>query len=191
MDFSQILRSGTTTLLIVAILQSIYWIYLLRGASNKPSDRRNRAMMPSNPRLIGGQQTSEIEAAGDYTDNLRERGGFQGMMIVLDGMPDLANRNIRMPKNSFTIGRFYNPDEDILVAIDERSISRRHARFTSEGSNFYLTDIGSSYGTSISSGGQNINLSPDQREQVFDGDEIVFGNTVRLKLSLPGPARSS
>lgn len=186
MNLNQLYWIIPITLIVVAMVQTIHWI-LLNRAVRQPS-RRSKASpnMPSSPRGVGGSTNTLGNVDNNYADNIHS-GGFQGTMTVLEGIP--GTTEIRLPKSSFSLGRFYNPDEDILIALDERSISRRHAYFSAEGNNFYLTDIGSSYGTAIYMNDTYVNLSPDQREQVYNGDVVLFGNTVKVQLRLPGQTR--
>lgn len=186
MNFSQLYWIVPLTLIFIAIIQTMYWILLNRSAGQP--NRRNKISptMPTSPRGASNAPNTMGGIGNDFTDSM-QTGGFQGTMTVLEGIP--GTTEIRLPKSSFSLGRFYNPDEDILIALDERSISRRHAYFSAEGNNFYLTDIGSSYGTAIYMNDTYVNLSPDQREQVYNGDVILFGNTVKIQLRLPGQSR--
>jgi pSer/pThr/pTyr-binding forkhead associated (FHA) protein len=109
-------------------------------------------------------------------------------MQVLEGLQGVSE--IRFPEPSFGIGRFYSPDEQILVALDDRSISRRHAFFTTEDNEFYLMDMNSSYGTSILMRSTFEDLVPGQKERVYNDDVIRFGKTVKVRLRLLGGTRA-
>lgn len=186
-DLKQLYWMIVVTLFILAILQTIYWIFLMQAANRLPRRSSKDPVMPTSPRSTDRETPSDTEDM--YSDNMNRNGGFHGTMTILEGLP--GTTEIRLPRSSFSLGRFYNPDENILIALDERSISRRHAHFSTESNACYLTDIGSSYGTSIYIGDSYQNLSLDQREQVYNGDVILFGNTVRVQLRLPGPVRRS
>jgi pSer/pThr/pTyr-binding forkhead associated (FHA) protein len=184
MDFDQLYWIIPITLLFVAIIQTLYWIWLNRSAASVESRGKASPIMPTSPHLSASQKGN---MSGNYSDNM-QTGGFQGTMIILEGLH--GTNEIRLPKSSFGIGRFYNPDEDILIALDERSISRRHAYFSVESTGFYLTDTGSSYGVMIYMNDTYVKLSPGQRELVYNNDVILFGNTVKVQLQLPGPSRN-
>lgn len=184
MDFENFYSIIPLTLIFVAIIQTIYWIWLNRSINHASNQRKANALMPTSPRM-SSTQTGNL--SGDYSDNM-QAGGFQGTMLILEGL--YGTNEIRLPKSSFGIGRFYSPDDDILIALDERSISRRHAYFTVEANGFYLTDTNSSYGTSIFMNDTYVNLTPGQRELVYNNDVVLFGNTVKVQLQLPGPSRN-
>ncbi|MCU0722887.1 MAG: FHA domain-containing protein, partial [Planctomycetes bacterium] len=65
----------------------------------------------------------------------------------------------------FTVGR----SADNRLALEDESVSSRHARFDREGSRLVLEDLGSTNGTFL--GGRRI-----ERERVGHGDEIEFGS---------------
>lgn len=185
MNFNQLYWIIPTTLILIAIIQTIHWILLNRSARHAGRRGKISPAMPTSPRGATGA-LSNNNMSGNYSDST-QTGGFQGMMTILEGMPGTSE--IRLPKNSFGLGRFYNPDEDILIALDERSISRRHAYFSADGDFYYLTDTGSSYGTAIYMNDAYVNLSAGQREQVYNDDVALFGNTVKVQFRLPGQSR--
>jgi hypothetical protein len=54
---------------------------------------------------------------------------------------------------------------------DEGGVSRRHARLSSSGGQFYVEDLGSVNGTFVN----RQKLAPNQRQPLSEGDEIQFG----------------
>jgi pSer/pThr/pTyr-binding forkhead associated (FHA) protein len=110
-------------------------------------------------------------------------------MVVLRGISNLSE--IPLPSNDFGIGRFYNPDGNILVALDERSISRRHATFISDipTREYYLTDTHSSYGTRIQIGNRFETLTPGKAQRIYNEDVIQFGHIVTVRFTLPCQTR--
>lgn len=112
-------------------------------------------------------------------------------MIVLGGLP--GQKEIPIPGNNFGIGRFYSPESNILVAMDEKSVSRRHAIFMGDEAlgEFYLTDTNSSYGTAVRKDNNFEVLTPGQRERIYNEDVVQFGNNVTVRFVLPSATRAA
>jgi hypothetical protein len=113
-----------------------------------------------------------------------------GKMIIIAG---LAPREIPLPSAQFGIGRFYAPENNVLVAVDEKSVSRKHAtmRIAAQGREYYIQDVGSSYGTHLIAEGRFDRLTPGREERVYNNDVIQFGSAVQVRLVLPCETRSA
>lgn len=98
-----------------------------------------------------------------------------------------------IPAKEFTIGRFYNPENDILIGLDERSVSRKHARFIADDTTreYYIKDTASSFGTFLLINGQFEQLAANVQERVYNEDVIRFGNIVTVRLILPIETRGT
>jgi hypothetical protein len=114
-----------------------------------------------------------------------------GKMIVLAGLDSM--KELSLPSPSFFIGRFYSPEANVLVALDEKSISRRHAAFICDEPirEYYLKDLNSSFGTSVLINGAFEKLTPDKQERIYNEDVVQFGNLVTVRLLLPCETRAS
>ncbi|MCU0511674.1 MAG: FHA domain-containing protein [Anaerolineae bacterium] len=112
-----------------------------------------------------------------------------GKFIVLSGLE--SPKEIALPGSDFFIGRFYSPESSVLVGLDEKSISRKHARFTGEDTlrEYYLRDMNSSFGTFLLLNGNFEQLSPERQERVYNEDVVQFGNSVTIRLILPCETR--
>ncbi len=66
------------------------------------------------------------------------------------------------------------PDVDLDVDDPEAKVSRRHARITRRGAQYFIEDLGSTNGTFINRGRR---LLPGDRQPLNDGDEIIIGKT--------------
>ena len=66
------------------------------------------------------------------------------------------------------------PDVDLDADDPEAKVSRRHARITRRGEQYYIEDLGSTNGTFVNRGRR---LLPGDRQPLNDGDEIIIGKT--------------
>ncbi|MBV8934308.1 MAG: FHA domain-containing protein, partial [Alphaproteobacteria bacterium] len=66
------------------------------------------------------------------------------------------------------------PDVDLDADDPEAKVSRRHARLTRRGEQYFVEDLGSTNGTFINRGRR---LLPGDRQPLRDGDEIIIGKT--------------
>ncbi len=186
MDLSQLVWIVPLALLVVLTLQIFYWMIL--SVSARPQSRRaarqpSAPIMPTNPSGINTSVPS-------YATKAPAARTVIGKVTILSGLPP---KEIPLPGGNFGIGRFYNPEQNVQVAMDEKSISRRHAAFTSNDllHEYYLTDNGSSYGTSIQRNNQFEALKPGQPERIYNEDVVQFGNVVRVRFSLPTDRRTT
>ncbi len=81
--------------------------------------------------------------------------------------------------NEITIGRVdphrgIRPDIDLSKFDPASRISRRHARITSRGSQFYIEDLGSANGTIING---RARLKPQEPYPLVNGDVLKIGET--------------
>lgn len=66
------------------------------------------------------------------------------------------------------------PDVDLDTDDPEAKVSRRHARITRRGEQYFIEDLGSTNGTFVNRGRR---LLPGDRQPLSDGDEIIIGKT--------------
>jgi hypothetical protein len=66
------------------------------------------------------------------------------------------------------------PDVDLDSDDPEAKVSRRHARITHRGGQYYIEDLGSTNGTFVNRGRR---LLPGDRQALHDGDEVIVGKT--------------
>jgi hypothetical protein len=184
------------TLGIVALIQLGYYTYL-NARTNPPARRRQQPknrlpdspVMPTEP-----EHDVNVRYAPPGEHSLPEPEapptGAEMKMVILSGLPNVSE--IELPGANFGIGRFYNPDKNILVALDERSVSRRHAYFHAypERQEYYIMDTSSSYGTSLRQGEQFEPLPPGEEKRIYNGDVVQFGSTVTVRFVLPGDLRT-
>ena len=85
-------------------------------------------------------------------------------LVILPGSPR-AGEHFLLDRDEVTIGR--SPDSDVV--LDDRSVSRHHARLLREDDGGYrLEDVGSRNGTFV-------NRRRVESRRLDDGDEIQLG----------------
>lgn len=187
------------TLAVVWFIQLMYYTYL-NATANPPRQNRQRDTdnLPDSPVMPTDPENSiniNPRARSRQQNNADPGFGVPGVQqtpkfVVLNGLPNVSE--IELPANEFGIGRFYAPDKDIHVALDERSVSRRHAMFIANpvDAEYFLIDTHSSYGTSLRRGERFEALTPGQEVRVYNGDVVQFGSVVTVRLALPGDTRA-
>lgn len=91
------------------------------------------------------------------------------------------------------VGRLENPEEGILIALDEKSVSRRHAKLTAnnEIDELSIQDCGSSYGTQLFHGdAPPLSLEANKEYVLRNGDILQFGSLIQAQVVLPGASSS-
>jgi pSer/pThr/pTyr-binding forkhead associated (FHA) protein len=78
--------------------------------------------------------------------------------------------DISLPEGRVTVGR--RPDNTVVLTNDAY-ISGRHAEIVTQGTETYLTDLGSTNGSMVN--GQK--LTPQERQLLLEGDEVQVGQT--------------
>src|SRR5262249_21012400 len=93
-------------------------------------------------------------------------------LVVNDQSPPPAdNEN---PIAPFAPHRGIRPDIDLSKFDPASRISRRHARITSRGSQFYIEDLGSANGTTVNG---RTRLKPQEPYPLVNGDVLKIGET--------------
>lgn len=185
MDVNQLMWIAVIVLLVLAILQILYVFYLsVTLREPRPVRQPSGPIMPTTPQ---GMNT----VPPNYQNPVATVRIGAGKLVVVSGLP--GQKDIPVPGNNFGIGRFYSPESNILVALDEKSISRRHAIFMGDENlgEFYLTDTNSSYGTSLRKDNKFELLTPGQRERIYNEDVVQFGNSVTIRFVLPSATRAA
>jgi diguanylate cyclase (GGDEF)-like protein len=91
--------------------------------------------------------------------------GATGYLVIIYGT-DLGRRVV-LDGSSIEIGRSIKCE----LVLDHESISRKHARITSDGNRYRLTDLGSTNGSYV-------NDEPVTERVLRDGDQLKIGRTI-------------
>jgi Protein of unknown function (DUF3662)/FHA domain len=112
-----------------------------------------------------GCEATLVEGEPEPAPAPSARGGEAAIVLLEEGH---EARTYQLHKQSVAIGRL--PECDIVIS--DPGASRRHATITREdGSEYVLTDLGSTNGTLV-------NDEPVGEHVLSDGDRITIGNTV-------------
>ena len=106
---------------------------------------------------------------------LERRASIPGHLIVVDGPPSLRGQRFSLSPGETSIGR----TKDCHVSILEGSVSRDHASLVSEEGALVLVHRSRTNGTFVN--GEPV----DDRQRVFDGDQIQLADCVVLQLEAP------
>jgi hypothetical protein len=184
---------------VVALIQVMYITYL--SITSNVDARDNRPTQPIMPRTAGGAwsqgklssglpmilaQVGAGAGTGGITGGTDH--GLSGRFVVEAGLQEA--KAFPLPSLEFGIGRFFNEQQQILMAIDAPSVSRFHAHFAGDEDlrEYYLIDTESTYGTYLIKDGQLEQFPPNIPVRVFNQDVIEIGR-VRLRLQLPTETR--
>lgn len=104
-------------------------------------------------------------------------GGPHAKLVIHRGRS--AGKEFPMNEEEAQIGRWdadggIFPDIDLDADDPEAKVSRRHARITRRGEQYFIEDLGSTNGTFINRGRR---LLPGDRQPLNDGDEVIVGKT--------------
>jgi pSer/pThr/pTyr-binding forkhead associated (FHA) protein len=127
----------------------------------------------------GEESTDVIRQAGTEIIHQGKPGGREhripGHLILLEGPPSLRGRRYPLSAGETSIGR----TKDCQVSILEGSVSRCHATLVPEEGGLVLVHRSRTNGTFV-----NGELVED-RQRVFDGDQIQLADCVVLRLEAP------
>jgi hypothetical protein len=114
-----------------------------------------------------------------------------GRVAVIGGVAPLGEYPITAP--TFYIGRFVAADQQVMIGLDEKSVSRRHLMVRSTpAKEYFVSDAGSTFGSSIiSSDGTMTRMTPGKEERIYNGDIVQLGNAAQVRFILPTEMRSS
>ncbi|HYO87521.1 MAG TPA: FHA domain-containing protein [Candidatus Limnocylindrales bacterium] len=114
-----------------------------------------------------------------------------GRVAVIAGAAPLGEYPIAM--TSFYIGRFVAADQQVMIGLDEKSVSRRHLMVRSTpAKEYFVSDAGSTFGSSIiSSDGTMTRMTAGKEERIYNGDIVQLGNAAQVRFILPTEMRSS
>lgn len=93
------------------------------------------------------------------------------LILIIAGGPDKGRIYELTDGDPIVLGR-----EGDQVKLNDRKVSREHARLWSEGGQWYLKDLGSRHGTFRN----HIELEKGQHAKLKDGDYLQIGNTVMV-----------
>jgi hypothetical protein len=93
------------------------------------------------------------------------------LILIIAGGPDKGRIYELTDGDPIVLGR-----EGDQVKLNDRKVSREHARLWSEGGQWYLKDLGSRHGTFRN----HVELDKGQHAKLKDGDYLQIGNTVMV-----------
>ena len=132
------------------------------------------------PPLKAASATAAAVAAGALAasaGSARAGSSAHAKLVIHRGRS--AGKEFPMNEEEAQIGRWdadggIFPDIDLDSDDPEAKVSRRHARITRRGEQYFIEDLGSTNGTFINRGRR---LLPGDRQPLYDGDEVIVGKT--------------
>lgn len=180
-DIAQLVPLVPLSLAVLALIQLVYLIWLNTSSGRQRAGRRPTSpLMPTVPQ--GGLYPKPGASKPAMVVN--------GKISILAGLPNAGD--ITLPASNFVIGRFYHPESNILIALDDKSVSRRHAQFNGDDllKTYTLTDLNSTYGTALRRDGKFEIITPGQQVRIYNQDVVQFGSLVTVRFTLPGDTRA-
>jgi hypothetical protein len=133
-------------------------------------DRFCRSCGAPQPVVDASDTTGHVEVVGDSgplpvidTDSIEALGPGAAVLVVRRG----PNEGARFVLSSGTLSAGRSPDSAIF--LDDVTVSRRHATFTSDGQGWSVTDAGSLNGTYVNK------ARIDDSTRLATGDEVQVG----------------
>jgi FHA domain len=148
-----------------------------------PAVAESQALSPAaRTSLVGqpGPRRQEDSAARRLEDSATRRassGTPHAKLVIHRGRS--VGKEFPLCEDESHIGRWdadggIFPDVDLDSDDPEAKVSRRHARITRRGGQYYIEDLGSTNGTFVNRGRR---LLPGDRQSLRDGDEVIVGKT--------------
>lgn len=218
-NLQDILGVLPVALAVIALLQFLYIIFLSATSGIRTTDRPNAPIMPdvnvnnrsnaSKTSLASAPMATPMgtpmgspmggaplggavvpRGAGLPGIGTASLNGLPGKFIILAGLSGI--KEIPLPSSDFAVGRFVNEEHGVTMAMDEKSVSRKHAVFTADEAirEYYLMDTGSTYGTFINKNGRFEQLPANIQMRVYNEDIVQFGSNIRVRLLLPCETRA-
>lgn len=148
---------------------------------NEPLSEQQSDMKPEKNASGKAEQVSPNAAKSKYGETTLLGFTNYGETAVLNGlsnhfdMPNLIRKStdekIYISKRIFVIGKSADKAD---YAVNNSAVSRVHAEISVVGSEYYITDKGSTNHTYVN----HSEILPNSPWQIFDGDEIMFANEV-------------
>jgi len=139
-------------------------------------ERRSEAISPAAKTSSRGYVAPAHDNAAELFQ-LVQHDGPHAKLVIHRGRS--AGKEFPLNEDEAHIGRWdadggIFPDVDLDSDDPEAKVSRRHARITRRGEQYFIEDLGSTNGTFINRGRR---LLPGDRQPLRDGDEVIVGKT--------------
>jgi hypothetical protein len=147
----------------------------VRGAVEAPVVANSQAGSPARASLLG--QTSSPRKVEESVSRRGSSASPHAKLVIHRGRS--VGKEFPLSEEESHIGRWdadggIFPDVDLDSDDPEAKVSRRHARITRRGGQYYIEDLGSTNGTFVNRGRR---LLPGDRQGLRDGDEVIVGKT--------------
>jgi hypothetical protein len=144
-----------------------------------PVRRSSEVLSPARTSVSSGK-ASAPELAAEVAPALALSGSHTGphaKLVIHRGRS--VGKEFPLSEDESHIGRWdadggIFPDVDLDSDDPEAKVSRRHARITRRGEQYFIEDLGSTNGTFLNRGRR---LLPGDRQSLRDGDEVIVGKT--------------
>lgn len=123
-------------------------------------------MVPSDDEL----EKTSIVASDTFKGKLKAADDAPPALVILMGPSGYIGRQFSLVQSEMTVGR----SVESHIFIDDKSVSRNHARLQVLGSEVAITDLNSSNKTLVN----NIPLTPMNPQRLNNNDQIKTGNII-------------
>lgn len=115
-------------------------------------------------------EKTNIVASDTFSGRMQKADEAPPALVVLMGPSAYVGKQFALDKNDYIIGRSH----DCSIQIDDKSVSRNHARVQIVGSEVTITDLGSSNKTSVNGAA----LHPGAAFKLKNNDQIKIGTVI-------------
>jgi hypothetical protein len=175
-----LIGGGLVILLAIALVLVAYFLF---SGRRQPTIQVN--LPPAAPPPPPPMVTSDFgdEPFAGRTFDPVETVDQKARLVVVEGHQALANSSYNLDKPDLKLGRNTPKEANNDIPVQDKEVSRSHARIFYRERQFFIQDQGSSTGTMVNAK----KINPFQEVLLQNRDEIGLGPRIKLRFELVSP----